>query len=124
MAIPPEVIFHRFFQSKEISPVDRQDYRGKQDLDVLPPAVRSLLSRVQETLNEALHNEKKNVPEHVDHPPFHFDFVDSSVPNAVAFRFEGFSFIGITIALVHILWDACVRLSKWEGIATVLGIPT
>ena len=85
--------------------------------------MRSLLASIQDGLNEALRNEKKNVPEHVDHPPFHFDFVDSSIPNALAFHFEGFSFIGITMPLVDILWDTCVRLSRSETAAAALSIP-
>src|SRR5712691_5865314 len=123
MRIPPEVVFHRFFRSKDLGPIDRQDYRGKKDLDVLQPAVRSLLTSIQEALNEAFRNEKKGVPKHVDHPPFHFDFVDSRIPNALAFRFEDFSFIGITMPLVDILWDACDRLSRSEAVAAALGIP-
>jgi hypothetical protein len=83
--------------------------------------VRSLLGFIQESFNEALLNEKQNVPEHVDHPPFHFDYVDSSVPNALAFRYEGYSFIGITSALTDMLWDVCVRLSKSEDLVTHLG---
>lgn len=121
--IPPEVVFHRFFRSKELSPTGRQDYKGKKDLDVLQPAVRSLLASIQEVLNEALRNEKTNIPEHVNHPPFHFDFVDSTIPNALAFRFEDFSFIGITMPLVNMLLDACVRLSRSEAVAAALGIP-
>lgn len=122
MSIPPEVAFHRFFQREELSPGDRQNYKGKKDLDVLPPTVRSLLVHVQESFNEALGNEKKNVPEHVDHPPFHLDYVDSSIPNALAFRYEGHSFIGITMALINTLWDTCLKLSRSEAVATLLGI--
>jgi len=81
------------------------------------------LTSIQEALNEALRNEKKNVPEHVSHPPFHFDYVDSIVPNALAFRFEDWSFIGITMALVDMLWDTCARLSRSEAVAALLGIP-
>jgi hypothetical protein len=122
MPIPPDVVFHRFFQSKELSPMNRQDHKGKKDLDTLQQADRSLLSSIQEALNEALRNEKKNVPEHADHPPFHFDYVDSRIPNALAFRFEDFSFIGITMPLVDMLWDSCIRLSRSEAIAAALGI--
>ena len=123
MSTPPEVLFHRFFQRKELSSTDRHNYKGKQDLDVLDPTVGSLLASVQVALNEALRNEKKNVPEHVGHPPFHFDYVDSSVPNAVAFRYEGYSFIGITMSLVNLLWEACLRLSRSQEVATILVAP-
>ena len=122
MPIAPEVLFHRFFQREEHSPLDRQNYKGKQDLDALEPTVRSLLSGIQESFNEALREEKRNVPEHVDHPPFHFDYVDSDVSNALAFRYEDYSFIGVTMTLIHMLWDTCVRLSRSEAVATLLGV--
>lgn len=102
----------------------RQNYRGKKDLDLLQPMVRSLLVSIQEALNEALRNEKKNVPEHVDHPPFHFDYVDSDTPNALAFRHGDYSFIGITMPLVDMLWETCVRLSRSEPVTAFLGLPS
>jgi hypothetical protein len=121
MSIPPEILFHRFFQT--LSGEHRQKYKGKADLNGLQqPTVQSLLVFVQETFNEALRNEKKNVPEHVDHPPFHFDYIDSSTPNALAFRYEGYSFVGITIALIEKLWDVCFRLSRSEVVAMRLGV--
>jgi len=121
MPTPPEVLFHRYFQT--LSPVDRKKYRGKKDLDRLQqPTVQSLLVRIQEEFNEALRNEKKNVPEHVEHPPFHFDYIDSSTPNALAFRYEGYSFIGITIALIETLWDVCFQLSRSQAVATRLAV--
>src|ERR1700682_640643 len=123
MSMPPEVLFHRYFQRKELSPADRQAYKGKKDLNTLDPTFGSLLASIQDALNAALHNEKKNVSGHASHPPFHFDFVDSTVPNALAFRFEDCSFIGITIPLVDMLWDACVRLSRAQAVAALLGIP-
>ncbi|MGO9095612.1 MAG: M48 family metalloprotease [Bryobacteraceae bacterium] len=120
MSTPPEVLFHRFFQT--LSSSERECYKGKKDVSSLPQNQQSLLVGIQESFNEALRNESKDVPEHVDHPPFHFDYVDSRIPNALAFRYEGYSFIGITIALIDMLWDACVRLSRSETVASLLGV--
>lgn len=129
MSAPPEVLFHRFFQHfkgypKPVRPEDPdlRPYRGKKDLTGLPPLVESLLTNIQRSFNEALSNEKKNVREHKPHPPFHFDYIDSKIPNALAFRYENFSFIGITMELVDVLWETCVRLSRSEAVAAVLGI--
>lgn len=121
MPIPREVLFHRFFQ--RLSSAHRETYKGKVDLDRLEqPIVRSLLVAIQKELNEGLRDEKKNVPLHVDYPPFHFDYIDSSTQNALAFCYEGFSFIGITIALINTLFDVCFRLSRSEAVATLLGV--
>jgi hypothetical protein len=123
LQVHPEVLFHRFFQSDALNTRDRERYQGKQDLDRLEPDFRSVLINIQNALNEALRNEKASVREHVPHPPFHFDYVASSVPNALAFQFRGFSFIGITIRLVYMLWDAGFRLSRSEPIASALRVP-
>jgi hypothetical protein len=82
----------QFFRSKEPNPTDRQDYEGKKDLDVLQPAFRSSLVNTQQPLNEVLRNETKHVLNTWTTPPFHFDFVDSRIPNALAFRLGDFSF--------------------------------
>lgn len=121
MPIPPEVLFHRFFQTLP-RPL-RERYKGKKDLALLPqPEVRALLGGVQDGYNQALYDEKRNVPEHVEHPPFHFDYIDSTYPNALAFRYEGFSFVGVTFALVEVLWDVCLRLSRSDSVATAVGV--
>ena len=84
VAVPPEVVFSRFFQEHcpyrpPLRPEDPdpQLYRGRHDLSGLPPLLREQLRRIQETFNEALQNQKQDIPEHVDHPPFHVDYVDS-----------------------------------------------
>ena len=123
MPLPPEVLFHRYFQHPDRNPSDRLAYRGKQDLDALPPALASFLADVQNVLNEALSNEKQNVPEQVNHPPFHFDYIDSMVSNALAFRVSDYSFIGITMPLINVLWDVCVELNKSSAAASLLKVP-
>jgi hypothetical protein len=90
---------------------------------VADPVLRSLLLRIQQSFNAALANEKQNVAGHVNHPPFYLDYIDSSVPNALAFRYEAqdhYSFIGITIPLINLLWDLCVRLSRSEAIQILI----
>ena len=121
MSIPPEVEFDRFLRN-ELRAEDRHLYKGKQDLDALSqPQLRTLLASIQDALNQALSNEKQDIPEHVPHPPFHFDYVESSVSNAVTFRSKEHSFIGITIPLVYALWEMGVELSGSKEVATILG---
>src|ERR1022692_3802536 len=156
---PPEDLFNRYFQERFRPPVRPEDpdpriYRGKQDLDKVADLVlRSLLLRIQESFNAALASEKQNVAGHVNHPPFYVDYIDSNVPNALAFRYEAdvaghvnhppfyvdyidsnvpnalafryeaedhYSFIGITIPLINLLWDLCVRLSRSEAIQILI----
>jgi hypothetical protein len=129
MAVPPEVAFNRFLQEHfpYIPPVRPEDpdprlYRGRHDLAGLPPSLQEQLRSIQETYNEALRNEKRGVPEHVAHPPFHIDFVDSDIQNALAFRDEENSFIGITVPLIYAISDVCLKLSKSETVVRSLGV--
>src|SRR5947207_287547 len=102
-SIPPEVAFDRYLRDHRLP--------GKQDLDSLAqPEVRSLLAVIQRIQNEAL-NKARSVPGHVDHPPFHFDYIASDVPNALAFGDEDHSFIGLTMGLIYLLDGLCVPLS-------------
>jgi hypothetical protein len=93
MAVPPEVVFSRYFQKHfpYIPPVRAEDpdlrlYKGRDDLSGRPPSFQETLRRIQEDFNQALRNGKRTVPEHVDDQPFQFDYVDSGVKNAIAFR--------------------------------------
>jgi hypothetical protein len=129
MAVPPEVLFHRFFQehfpyNPPICPEDpdRRIYKGRHDLSGLRPLLQAQLHGVQEVYNESLRNEKQGVHEHFRHPPFHVDYVDSSIGNALAFRYEGYSFIGATLPLIFAISDACLLLSKSPAVAMLLGV--
>lgn len=115
MSRSAEELFHKALQAAG-------PYKGRHDLSSLPPTIRDQLRLIQQTFNEALRNEKQNVPEHVEHPPFHLDFIDSSIPNALAFQYQDHSFIGITIALVYSVSDVCLSLSTSETIATLTGV--
>jgi hypothetical protein len=83
----------------------------------------SLLSVIQRAFNEALKNEK-DVPEHVEHFPIHFDYIESQYPNAHAFRDEEYSnsYIGVTMGLVYQLGDVSVALSRSDAVTDLLNI--
>ena len=54
--------------------------------------------------------------------PFHFDYIDSTVPNAIAFDYEGYSFIGVTMALICAMVEVCHRISRSASIVGLLGV--
>jgi hypothetical protein len=122
MSTPPEVLFDRYFRGLN-SAEDRKLYRGKKDLDSLSdPVLRLWLSKIQGWFNESL-NQEQDIPDHVEHPPFHLDYIDDSgVPNAIAFRSDGYSFIGITMTLISTLWEVCIRLSRSDTIVALIGV--
>ncbi len=80
MTVPPEVLFHRYFQH-ELSRQDRQSYRGKADLYRLDHGEMQLLAGIQDMFNEALANERAGDPSRSSGDRFHFDYIDSDLEN-------------------------------------------
>lgn len=116
----PEHVFDELFL--HLSAKDRAVYRGRHDLNGLAPSLREQLRGLQKMFNEALWNEKQGVAAHVSHPPFHVDYVDSTIPNAIAIQYGGYSFIGITVPLIYAISDVCLRLSNSAMVAALLGV--
>lgn len=114
--IPPEVLFHRYFQTPSWQ---SRGYLGKADLEAQPPEAKSVLVEIQESYNKGL-RDGKNDPDHRDCAPFHFDYIDSFCENAHAFRHEGWSFVGVTIALITSAWKLCEGLVGSQRIVTFL----
>lgn len=75
-------------------------------------------------MNTALGLENVNASGGVEHPPFHFDYleVNDGTKNAHAFQHEAFSFIVVTMPLVQLLWDLSLRLSDSPPVLQLLGI--
>jgi hypothetical protein len=113
-------IFDHFFRN-ELSPDDRQLYKGRLDLNTISqPGLREMLINVQEAFQQTV----QDLPEiagHVAHPPFHFDYIDSTIPNALAFLYKDFAFVGVTLSLVVELFETCVQLSRAEKVGILLG---
>lgn len=117
---PPEVSFDRYFRGLNLE--ERKVYEGKYDLEQLPSGpLKALLVRLQSGLNFALANERA-VPEHRDHPPFHVDYIQSAQANALAFRYDGYSFIGLTLPLVNEAARLCTRLCNSVDLLDALGL--
>ena len=122
MPAPPEVLLDRYLKSESRSRKDRANYKGKQDLALLEPSWRSLLTTIQLAMNEALRLERANMSGHFAHPRFHFDYVDAMVPNAIAFQSDDFAFIGVTLPLIGTLWRVCTQLSQSTGVMQLFGL--
>src|ERR1039458_4580197 len=108
-SLPPEVVFHRFFQSLT-NPMDRRDYRGKQDLDRLPDDLRHPLAETQVGLNTSFARSRDAVTALGRPLEVHFDYVDSGVENAIAFEYSGYQFIGVTIRMIELMLELCENL--------------
>jgi hypothetical protein len=98
-------------------------YRQRDDLSRFHPTVREQLRLIQDTWIFALNNAARDVPEHVNTKPFHFDFVDADEKNATAFCYEGYALIAITVPLIFQLSDICLILSKSAHVAAALRVP-
>jgi hypothetical protein len=75
--MPQEVILDRFVRTELRKQAGCSGYSGKLDIERVEPAsLRSFLYSVQEAMNEALRSEGINASGGVEHPPFHFDYID------------------------------------------------
>jgi hypothetical protein len=111
-------LFDRYF--RELRPADRRVYEGKFDLDTIEnPNLKEALLRLQRGLNFALGNERP-VPEHRDHPPFDMDYIRSNNVNALAFRHEHYSFVGLTMPLIETAFAICTRLAQSTDLLSAL----
>jgi hypothetical protein len=92
-------------------------------LDTLSAPLTSFFSEIQGALNESLRNENRDIPGHVAHLPFHFDYIDATVSNALAFCYDGNAFIGVTMPLIDELWGVSAGLANSPAVAALLEAP-
>jgi hypothetical protein len=111
MGTPPEVLLDRFLRSDLRRAADREMYRGKKDLERLEPGLGSLLTSVQTTFNKAL-SQRGNTFARGRASNFHFDYVDATRSNAMAFELEGYAFIVVTMPFIEELWQTCDQVSR------------
>lgn len=116
----PEAILDRFFRSDDRTTEERKDYRGKLDLEQVGDVLRQTLYDLQRVFNEGLLEQHGRLLDET--PRVHFDYVDSSIANALAFRYEDVRFIGITLPLIERLLHGCQRLSDSPVVASEMGI--
>jgi hypothetical protein len=126
MPLAPEEAFHNCLQQCRDGVIREcmfvRTYRGRKDLaDVEPENLRSLLTTIKTTMNVGLVS-RKRVPEHFDDLPFHFDYIESDFPNALAFRDESYAFIGITIPLIMEMLETSTDLSRSVRIRQILDL--
>jgi hypothetical protein len=85
---PPEVVLDRIVRNELRYEDGCSGYSGKLDIDrIEPESLRFFLHLVQSTMNEALRLEGVNASAGVEHPPFHFDYLDVTDGTANAHAF-------------------------------------
>jgi Protein of unknown function (DUF2442) len=113
---PPEVILDRWIKERGSRHESGfSGYLGTLDIErVETLSFRSFLYLIRNAMNEALLLEGPNASGGMEHPPFHFDFVDveHGIENAHAFQHAGLSFIAVTLPMVELIWNVSHRLSR------------
>jgi len=123
--VPPEVILDSFVRTQLRNERGFSNYIGKLDIGkVESPSFRSFLRLIQKTMNETLRLEGVNASGGIQHPPFHFDYLDvgDGIKNALAFQHADFSFIVVTLPLVESVWHLSLRLSRSPIVVELLRI--
>jgi hypothetical protein len=111
----PEIVFHRGIQRAN------SKYRGKQDFDRLPEAMRSQVQEVHKQINEDFQMSRLSVLTPTGHPNLYFDFAECAENNAIAFNSEGWAMIGITTGLLTGTHRVMERLSNDNAMLQYLG---
>jgi len=111
MSTDAKILFARYFGT--LYPSEREIYRGKYIPDPDACGFGRLLFELRDAINQSL-------PDCTDPPKcwvpcgqIYFDYMDSEKSrDAIAFRYEDHSFIGITVPLMILLWDTSVTVSE------------
>ncbi len=104
-------------------------YRGVADLEQLRQTDATLnllidqLIEIRQSFNDALAVEGQHIVGDAPHAPFYFDYIDSAVSNALAFRDADHSFIGVTIPLVFDVTKISLMLSSSDAVIAGIGLP-
>lgn len=123
--IPPEVVLDRIVRNELRHEHGCSGYSGKLDIDrIESESLRLSLHLLQSTMNEALRLEGVNASPGVEHPPFHFDYLDvtDGTANAHAFELQNFSFIVVTFPMIELLRRSSHALSRSPLILNPLGL--
>jgi hypothetical protein len=123
---PPEVILDRWVKERGSRHESGfSGYLGTLDIErVESPSFRSFLYLIRDAMNEALRLEGPNASGGIEHPPFHFDFIDvkDGIKNAHAFQYAGLSFVAVTLPMVELIWDVSHRLSRSRLVLELLNL--
>jgi hypothetical protein len=122
MPVPAEIVFDRYFRNKATYE-ERKSYFARMDLDQLPQEAAAMLATVQSAINSAYAQQGMRVLARGQHPKLHFDFIQASATNAVAFEDEGYAFVGFTMPLVDEIRADCEALAESPNVADVLETP-
>lgn len=98
---------------------DLEEYR-KEDPS-LGPWIDQLVT-IRQAFNDALAIEGQNLTGDAPHAPFYFDYIDSRVSNALAFRDADHSFIGLTIPLVREASSTARLLAESDALLSGIGL--
>ena len=113
---PPEVLLDRWVKEQGSRHESGfSGYLGTLEVErVESPTFRSFLYLIRDAMNEALRLKGPNISDGIEHPPFHFDFVEveHGIKNAHAFQYAGLSFIAVALPMVELIWDVSHRLSR------------
>lgn len=124
----PEIEFHRFFNSGELTEKERQRHPGKLDLDKIDPNLARHLTTIKALINEMLTRNSPMIQTRFGPANLHLDYIDKPqpplirFPNAVSFRYSGFDFVGLTYDLVDLMNFICGSLARHFATASLLGI--
>jgi hypothetical protein len=119
--MPPEVVFHRYFQTVPRR-TGMEHIKGKQDLNQLPKDLGNFLTDIQLAFNQSFALSLPSMAELGRPLTLHLDYLESEKESAHAFESGGLHFIGITMPPAERLRDSAERLVSAERVIALLGL--
>jgi hypothetical protein len=117
---PPEVILDRYLKAT----FHNGEFRKLDIEKVEPPSLRKTLYALQYVTNEDLRMENSNASGGVEHPPFHFDYLEAPIKNALAIPLESYWFIVVGLPMVEAVLDISRRLGESQAVLRLLRLDT
>jgi hypothetical protein len=123
----PEAEFDRYFRSEFVTAKDRKNLPGRLDLDKLDPEFASVLTGVQHHINQMFARQSDRIHTANGSVELHLDYIapperPERNANAVAFNYNGFFFVGLTLDLVERMFGICSVLSRSSASGDLLAL--
>lgn len=128
--LDPDVEFHRFLNSENLTKEEHEKHPAKLDLDKIDANLAQHLAVIKKLINEMFARNSDKIETPSGPVTLHLDYIAKPAApfiryaNAISFTFKGFFFVGITYDMIELMNAICGSLAQSPSTATFLGIKT
>jgi|ERR1700723_328791 len=131
--LDPDIEFHRFLNSENLTKEEHEKHPAKLDLVELDKVDHDLaqhLAALKKLINEMFARNSDRIETPSGPVTLHLDYIAKPLPpliryaNALSFTFKGFFFVGLTYDMIELMNEVCGSLVQSPTTAAFLGIET